>query len=81
MKDWSQKSGVMQNKNRLKGSRIYLEHDYTTEERNIQNETKKIAKTEKDKGKKVKMGYRKLFVDGKSYVWSNADQGVVETKN
>lgn len=79
--NWEQKSLIMQNKRLLKGSNVYVEHDLTVDERNTQREIRKIAKAEKDKGKNVKIMYRKLIVEGKVFVWDDREQGLVEPKN
>lgn len=49
IKSWDQKKSVMHNKNKLKGTKIYIENDMTVEERT----TKKIlCKQQKLKTKK-----------------------------
>lgn len=78
--NWKQKSEIMQNKRKLKGSKIYIEHDLTLEERRIQKEIRRIGKCEKEKGKKVKISYKKIVVEGINYEWSETEQGVVEVE-
>ena len=59
----------MQNKNKLKGTTIFIENDMTNKEINIQNELKKIAKQEYEKGNKVRIGYQKLTINSKTFDW------------
>lgn len=79
MDNWEQKSQVMKNKNKLKGSSIYINNDLTKTERVIQNEIKAVAKQEKDKGGRVKIGYQKLILNGKEFAW-NKEEGKLVAK-
>lgn len=62
------KKEVMQNKNRLKGDRIFIENDLTYKERKIQERIYKWVKLERDKGEEVKIRIGKVRVKG---VWRN----------
>lgn len=53
---------------------VYVDSDLTLEERKVQQAIRNVAREEKEKGKKTKVGYRKLEVDGIKYEWSQ-DQG------
>lgn len=77
LESWKCKNQVMTKKSALKGSDIYIENDLTREERRIQAELIKIAKEEKGKGLGVKIGYKKLIIDGALYKWSSKENGVV----
>ena len=61
----------MKSKKYLKGSSIYMNDDLTKTERKIQIEIKEEPKKEKNKGKMVRMGYKKLTVDGRNFEWSD----------
>lgn len=65
MKDWETKQSVMQKKKKLGEKRIYIDHDLTEEERRVQRELRDTAKRETAKGKKTKVGYRKIKIQGK----------------
>lgn len=77
---WEDKARVMQNKYKLKNKaeRIYIENDLTINERQIQAELRNIAKTERVNNKSVKVGYRKITIDGTDYKWNPYIKGVVE---
>lgn len=77
METWDMKQRVMKNKNKLKGSHMYIENDLTVEERKIQAQIRAIAKREKEKGKKVKVGYKKITINGEEYDWNQKENGVV----
>ncbi|XP_076297968.1 uncharacterized protein LOC143217494 [Lasioglossum baleicum] len=79
-KNWQQKKMIMLKKNKLKGKKIYIENDLTKREREIQREIYEIARTEKNKGEKVKIGYKKLQIGEKFFHWKDDETGVEEKK-
>ena len=61
---------------------LYIEDEYTREEQEIQRKIISRAKEEKQKGLKTKIGYRKLIVDGKKYIWNDTEKTLqIETEN
>lgn len=54
------KKEVMKNKNRLKGEKIFIEHDLTLEERRQEEITRWVKR--KKKGKNYKVGYGKIKI-------------------
>lgn len=56
------KRKVMRNKNKLKGETIYIENDLTWEERKTQERISRWAKTQKEKGKGVKIGMGRVKI-------------------
>lgn len=80
---WKEKQEVMKNKNKLRGTQIYIDNDLTMKERDIQSKIYDRANKEKAKGKRVKIGYQKLLIEGVQYVWNNKmeDLRLEETKN
>ncbi|XP_044755086.1 uncharacterized protein KIAA2012-like [Coccinella septempunctata] len=75
---WDQKQNIMKAKQRLKGKDIYIDNDLTLKERQVQKQILEISRVEKSKEKKVRVGYRKIFIDGKLFVWDDDEQGVKE---
>lgn len=62
-----EKEKIMENKNRLKGTKIYIDHDLTFKERrNIEIVWKK-AREYKDEGKNVRVGYNKIIVENEEH--------------
>ncbi|KAK9679278.1 hypothetical protein QE152_g40149 [Popillia japonica] len=62
----------MQNKAKLREyreGRIYINDDMTKEEREIQGRIRRKAKEERTKGKKVKIRFQKLIVEGEQWSW------------
>jgi hypothetical protein len=55
IESWEQKSNNMLNKSKLKerkGERMYIGDDLTNEERKTQKKLRKVAREERDRGKK-----------------------------
>lgn len=77
---FTEKLAIMKNKARLKGNNIYIEDDLTKEEQQIQTAIKKVAREEREKGKKTQIGYRKLKVNNVQYEWSNEEGGSLKMK-
>jgi hypothetical protein len=52
---WEQKKNIMLNKSKLnerKGERMYIDDDLTNEENKTQKKLKKVAREERDRGKR-----------------------------
>ncbi|KAF5299031.1 hypothetical protein FQR65_LT09494 [Abscondita terminalis] len=69
LKNWESKQQIMKNKPKLNGSQIYIENNMTYEERKIQ---KYVAKKEVSQGKTVKVGWHKLYKEGKWWKWDRS---------
>jgi hypothetical protein len=64
----------MLNKSKLKekkDERMYIDDDLTKEERETQ---KKLAREESDRGKRVKIGYRKIQINGEWFRWDESEE-------
>lgn len=73
MNDIEAKNEVMNKKKNLGKTQVYIENDLTVAERQIQNAIKQIAFNERKQGKKTKIGYQKLKIDGMDYKWSKSE--------
>ena len=69
MDEWKTKEKIMKEKSKLRGENIYIDHDMTKEEREIQRKLRMRAREEKEAGRIAKVGYRKIFIDGKQWEW------------
>lgn len=81
MKSWEQKEEIMREKKKLGSRRIYIDHDMTEEEREVQRKLRERAKKEKADGRMVKVGYKKIEIQGKKYVWSEEESRIIEKIN
>lgn len=64
------KKEIMIRRNKLTGTKIYVDDDLTKDERERQKEIRLWAKREKERGRRVKVGFGKAWMNGKEYVWS-----------
>lgn len=73
-----EKRAVMVNKSRLRGSNIFINHDRTAREREIQRKIYKIAKDKEAEGEKVRIGFKSLRIGDKQMIWREG-KGLVES--
>lgn len=59
----------------LKGTNLYIENDWTKEERKIEAELRKIAEVERERELQVKIGYKKIIIEDECYLWSSKEGG------
>lgn len=71
----------MKEKSKLRGRNIFIDHDMTKEEREVQRKMRESAKRKREEGKKVKIGYRKITVEGKVYIWNEEEEELREKEN
>ena len=74
MSSYDSKREIMKNRSKLKGSRIYVDDDLTSEDDKIQRNIRKWAKAESAKGKRVNVRTGKCLVDGTMYEWDEERQ-------
>lgn len=78
MEDWQAKENIMMAKSRLKGRNIFIDHDLTKEEREVQRKLRERVGKEREAGKKAKVGYRKIIVEGRVYMWNEEEEELRE---
>lgn len=71
LKSWQQKRKYWQTK--LKGKKLYIDNDLTKKEREVQKEIAEIAKMKREQGDQVKIGYRKLMVNERTFIWKEEE--------
>lgn len=84
LEDWETKEKIMKEKKKLREkymNKIYIDHDLTREEREVQRRIRERAKKEREEGKRIKIGYKKINIEGKLYVWSEEMGDLKEKKN
>jgi hypothetical protein len=68
---------MMLNKSKLKerkGERMYINDDLTNEERKTQKKLTEVAREEKDRGKREKIGCRKKQINGEGFIWDERER-------
>ncbi|KAK9722777.1 hypothetical protein QE152_g19510 [Popillia japonica] len=79
MNNMDNKRLVMKNKNKLKGTKYFIDPEFTNEEEKIQKKLREVARVERDKGKQVKVAYQKMRINSEWYKWDVQKQEL--TKN
>lgn len=75
------KMEILKNKNKLKNygqNNVFINRDMTRKEREINARIRKIAREEKNKGRNIRVGYNKLMLDDRQYVWDKDKDELVE---
>ncbi|KAJ3616643.1 hypothetical protein MTP99_015968 [Tenebrio molitor] len=62
IENWEQKKNIM------------LNDDLTKEERETQKKLRELAREERDRGKRVKIGYRKIQINGDWFRWDKRQE-------
>lgn len=70
-KQWEDKVEVMKNKNKFKGSRIFIDSDLTQKESRVQKIIRDTANAERTKGNQVRVYYNKLVINGETWLWND----------
>lgn len=84
MEKFTEKLEILRKKHRLKQAKnkiIYINDDLTKAEIEIQQKITEVAKKEKQNGKHVKMGFMKLYINGKEWKWDHKENKLKESKN
>ena len=53
----------------LKRSKIYINHDLSREDRNIQSKFREVARQKREQGAKVRLGFLKIRINGNLIKW------------
>ena len=61
----------------MKDKRLFIDNDLTKKKREIQKNIKDIAKAERGQGAKVKVSYRNVKINDKTFIWKE-DGGLKE---
>ncbi|XP_026674460.1 trichohyalin-like [Ceratina calcarata] len=79
LRSWEEKREVMQRKKTLKTG-IYIDDDLTKEERLVQEKLRERARDERIKGRTAKVGYRRMIIGEKKFVWDDKRQDIIEKR-
>lgn len=74
LETWEDKRELMMRKKMLHGTRIYIDDDYTKKEREIQKRIQDKAREIRKEGERVKIGYKKVWIGDKMWVWDNSKE-------
>jgi hypothetical protein len=69
IESWQQMKNIMLKKlKERKGEKTYIDRDLTNKERKTQKKLREVAREERDRGKRVKIGYRKIQINGEWFI-------------
>lgn len=71
----------MKRKKNLVAIRIFIENDFTYDDRKKQKEINKWAKEKKEKGLKTKAGQGRILFEGKWFKWEEREKIEVELRS
>lgn len=78
---FGKKMEILKNKHRLRNStykKVFITSDLTELERKVQKIVRERAEREKNEGKRTKIGYQKIMIEGKTWVWNRQRQELEE---
>jgi hypothetical protein len=53
---------------------MFIDDDLTNEERKTQKKLREVTREERDRGKRVKIGYRKIEINGEWSIWDEREE-------
>jgi hypothetical protein len=77
IESWNQKKNIILNKSKLKerkGERMYIDDGLTNEEKKAQKKLREVTREVRNKGKRVKIGYRKIQINGEWFIWTKREE-------
>lgn len=83
METMNGKIEILKNKwklKQLKSKIVYINEDLTRKETEIQKRIKEMATKERNKGNTVKIGYRKIIINDKRWIWDNEEEKLKESE-
>lgn len=83
MKNWEAKRKVMEEKGKLRerSEKIYIDDDLTQEERRVQRCIRERGNKERESGKRVKIGYRKIQINGVTLRWNEENERLEQERD
>lgn len=69
----------MEQKFKLKGGSVFLEHDLSWEEKKVQERLNRWAEIEREKGRDIKVGFAKVRVGGVWKKWEEVERELGES--
>jgi len=61
--------------------KIYIDKDLTQEEREVQSKLREVAKSKKANGRRRRVGYRRIEIEGQMYIWNEEENIIVKKRN
>jgi len=72
--------GNNEKEKKLRSRKIYIDNDLSQEEREAQRKLREIARDERADGRKARVGYRRIEIEGQIYIWSVEENRIVKRR-
>jgi len=76
-----EEEGNNEKKKKLGSRQIYIDHDLTQEEREVQRKLRVVARGERTKGRRTRVVYRRIEIEGQLYIWDKEENRIVKKRN
>jgi len=60
---------------------IYIDNDLTQEKREMQRKLREIARGKRANGRRTRVGYRRIEIEGEMYIWNEGENRIVKKRN
>jgi len=77
MDSWERKEKIMRRKQKLGIRKIYIDNDLSQEKRKL----REIARDERADGRRARIGYKRIEIEGQMYIWSEEENSIVKRRN
>ncbi|XP_046737548.1 golgin subfamily A member 6-like protein 22 [Diprion similis] len=81
VQSWEEKRKIMGQKRHLAEEKIFIDDDLTDKERDIQRRILERARVEKEKGRRTKVGYKKILIEETQWEWNEETESLVERRS
>jgi len=71
----------MRRKKKFGSRKIYIDNDLTREEREVQRKLREVARGERANGKRTRVGYSRIEIEGQIYIWNEKENRIVKKRN
>lgn len=80
LKEEEMKREVMRSIGKLKGKDIWIEKDQTFKERKMRWKLKNMAEEERRKGKRVRQGYGRIWIEDSWWYWDEEEEALRDVR-
>lgn len=74
LQEWEQKVRLVKERRKLKGKGIRIDDDLTWKERKMRWKLEEIGRRERGEGKRIWIGYGKIQIEGKWWMWEEEEE-------
>jgi len=76
-----EEGGNNEKEKKLGSRQIYIDNDLTQEERKVQRKWRVVARGERTKGKRTRVEYRRIEIEGQLYIWNEEENRIIKKRN